>query len=175
MDKIIFETERLVIIEYDFDKSEEIYELYQDEAIIKYTLNDSVGKTKEQLMKGIKMYQNAYVKYNNCQGKWLVVERTKNKVIGFLGLLFIDELQKTELSYGIIEKYRGNGFATEAVIGLKKYVFEKLKLNEICALIREENIKSHSVVKRVEMENQNTKVTVKGKMFHLYEEKNPFN
>jgi len=173
MIKIIFETKRLTVIEYDFDKLDEIYELYQDKAIIKYTLNSSTGKTREQLKEGIEMYHNAYIKYNNCQGKWLIVQKEKNKVIGFVGLLFIDELQKTELSYGIIEKYRGHGFATEAVIGLKEYVFKKLKLSEICALIRESNIKSRSVIERVGIESQNKKVKVKGKMFQLYEEKNP--
>ncbi len=168
MPEIIFRTERLKVIEYTYDRLEEIQELYQDKEIIKYTLNNSVPKTKDELEKGIEMYQKVYVKYNNQQGKWLVVHREKDNVMGFVGLLFIDELQKTEMSYGFMKKYRGYGYATEAVCGLKKYVFEKIKLKELCALIKADNVKSRGVVERVGLENQNKNVKVKGYMFDLY-------
>jgi len=57
---MLFETQRLKAIQYSIEKLDEIYCIYQDTDIIKYTTVDGKPKSKEQLLKGIEAYNAMY-------------------------------------------------------------------------------------------------------------------
>jgi len=163
---ILFETERLQILKYSVDRLDEIFEIYQDTDIIKYTMKDGKSKSKEELLKGIAAYNTMY---SENQGRWLIVDKATNTAIGFVGIFYIDEIEKTELSYALISASRSNGFATEALAGLKKYTLEVLKLAEICSLIRVGNTSSEKVAERAGMHYQNKTASLWGYEFKVYE------
>lgn len=163
---ILFETERLQIIRYSVDRLDEIHEIYQDADIINYTMKDGKAKSKEELLKGIAAYNDMYT---TNQGRWLIVDKATNTAIGFVGVFYINEIEKTELSYALIKAFRANGFATEALAGLKKYALEILKLTEICSLIRIGNTSSEKVAERAGMHYQNKTASLWGYEFKIYE------
>lgn len=163
---ILFETERLQIIKYSVDRLDEIFEIYQDADIINYTMKDDKSKSKKDLLKGIAAYNTMYTEN---QGRWLIVDKATNTAIGFVGIFYIDKIEQTELSYALIKTSRGNGFATEALAGLKKYTLEVLKLTEISSLIRVGNTSSEKVAERAGMEYQNKTASLWGYEFKVYE------
>ncbi len=150
-DTPLFETNRLKAIRYSVERLDEMHAIYQDADIIKYTTTDGKPKSKEQLLKGIELYNTMYSETTNSRGKWLLVEKATNAVIGYVGSFYIDEIDKTELSYALLKQYRGQGYASEALEALKDYALDALKLTEICSLIRPDNTASEKVAQSVGM------------------------
>lgn len=169
---MLFETQRLKVVKYSLERLDEIHAIYHDADIIKYTTPNGKAKSKDQLIKGIEAYNAMHIDSNNSQGKWLLVEKASNKVIGYGGIFYIDDIQKTELSYALLKDFRSKGFATEALEGFKQYVFNTLNLTKICSLIRFENTASEKVALRVGMVYSQD-VNVWGFDFKLYTLKNP--
>ena len=54
-----------------------------------------------------------------------------------------------ELGYRLIKKYWGQGIATETVIALLNYTFDKLKANEVCAMADCMNDGSNKILRKV--------------------------
>jgi RimJ/RimL family protein N-acetyltransferase len=57
-----------------------------------------------------------------------------------------------EIGYLFKKKHWHNGYAVESAQGCKKYAFEKLKAEIVYSIIRDSNIASQNVVKRIGME-----------------------
>jgi len=165
---ILFTTERLKIIKYALPLLDEIYKLYSDDDVVAYTTANGKAKTKEQLVNGIAVYNKMYTNTNNAHGKWLIVNAKNNAVMGYIGLLYIEEIQQTEVSYALMAKYRGNGFASEAAAAMIAYAFTHLQLKQVCALITPDNLPSEKVVKNIGMQYTNTNVSLWGYNFKLY-------
>jgi len=108
----------------------------------------------------------------HAQGKWLLIEKTSNKAIGYVGIFYINEIKGTELSYALLTEYRGKGYGTEALEGFKQYAFDILNLHKVCALIHPENIASEKVALRAGLV-YNKNLNVWGFEFKLYTAKNP--
>nr|WP_319272717.1 GNAT family protein [uncultured Draconibacterium sp.] len=77
-----------------------------------------------------------------------VVDKNTNKLIGDIGIHFIDEHQ-VELGYTIAKQYWGLGFATEAAKAIIEYLFCELKKHRITASVDKENIASFAVLEKL--------------------------
>lgn len=62
--------------------------------------------------------------------------------MGDCGICRIENTEINELGYRIKKKYWNQGFASEAAKALIEYAFEKLKFNEIHAIVELQNKKS---------------------------------
>jgi len=63
---------------------------------------------------------------------WAVVLKEENKIIGFIMIKgYPNENGEVIVGYGIEEKYRNSGYATEALKGLTKWIFKNPKAS-IC-------------------------------------------
>jgi len=90
-----------------------------------------------------------YLWYTN----WVIVLKKENKIIG--GLCFKgcpDEKGRVEIGYGMQEKYRCKGYATEAVKELITWAFSFNNVAEIIAETEKDNLPSHRVLEKVGME-----------------------
>ncbi|UNK16897.1 GNAT family N-acetyltransferase [Paenibacillus sp. N3/727] len=61
-----------------------------------------------------------------------------------------DELPepKREVMYAISQDHRGQGYTTQAVRGLTKYLFENTHVEELCALALVHNLPSNKVIQK---------------------------
>jgi RimJ/RimL family protein N-acetyltransferase len=97
-------------------------------------------------------------------GLWAVIEKSENRFVGQCGLSIqkIKEgngLETTvsrpaeylEIGYLLKMDYWHMGFATEAAIGCREYAFGTLKAPAVYSIIRDSNIASQNVAKRVGM------------------------
>lgn len=165
---VLFTTRRLKIIQYALPLLAEIYELYSDSDVIKYTTTNGRAKTTQELTRGIEVYTQMYANTHNARGKWLIADAVTNKVVGYVGLFYIDEIKQTEISYALMSKYRGNGFAAEAALGMAHYALTKLQLPAVCALIGPDNIPSQNVAQRIGMVYRGKNVNVWGFDFKVF-------
>jgi len=78
---------------------------------------------------------------------WAVVLKEENRIIGFIMIKgYPNENGEVIVWYGIEEKYRKRGYATEALKGLTEWIFKNPKAVYVIGDTEKANIPSHKVL-----------------------------
>jgi RimJ/RimL family protein N-acetyltransferase len=146
---IKIETDRILLREFGMEDADAVFEFSSDLEVQKYT-GDVTLETVEEAKDIIKnVWFSDYKKYG--YGRWAVVYKPENKVIGFAGLKYLPELNETDIGYRFLPKYWGKGIATEVSREIIKYGFEILKLDRIIGITMPKNIASYKVLEKIGM------------------------
>ncbi|WP_274310273.1 GNAT family N-acetyltransferase [Solibacillus daqui] len=128
-------TDRLLIVPC----TAESYNAFSD----KYEMGPHIEMHLEELKNDIKSIG---------WGVWFVIHCDSNLVIGDVGFKGKPNDQKTvEIGYGINSDYQNNGFATEAVNGIKDWALSSNQVDKIVAECAEENVASIRVLEKIGM------------------------
>ncbi len=88
-------------------------------------------------------------------GMWAVELKTQGDFIGFVGLhkpeVKLPFTPCIEIGWRLSKKYWGKGYATEAATAALAYAFDTLQLDEVVSFTALANIKSRSVMERLNM------------------------
>ena len=84
-------------------------------------------------------------------GRWALVHKDLNKLIGYCGLSHNNAQVGVEVAYLLAKPYWGQGLATEAARACLRYGFEVLRLDAIGGVTRPANDKSRRVLERLGM------------------------
>ena len=85
-------------------------------------------------------------------GSWLVLRKSDELIIGDAGFKGKpNSRQEVEVGYGFIERYWGQGFATEAVQGLVDWAFDQKTVTKVTAETNADNYGSIRVLENVGM------------------------
>lgn len=129
------ETDRLLIIPCTVES----YDAFSD----KYKMEPHIEMHLEELKKDITL---------KGWGVWFVIHSDINLVIGDVGFKGKPNDQKmVEIGYGINSDFHNNGFATEAVIGIKDWAFATNQVEKIVAECAEGNVASIRVLEKIGM------------------------
>ena len=145
--RVILETERLILREFDQDDVESFYLLGSDPAILRFTGDaglTSLGHAREVLRS---RPLADYRKYGF--GRWACVYKDSGEVIGFAGLKFLEDLHEVDIGYRLLPAYWGAGLATEAGRAVLDYGFVHLHLEEIIGLVDPANAASVRVLEKL--------------------------
>ena len=140
------ETDRLIIREFNDKDVEAIYDFSSNPEVNKYTgdkLIESLGEVKHIINN---IWLKEYKKYG--YGRWAIIYKPDNKVIGFAGLKYLPEFNETDLGFRFLPEYWNKGIATEASKEIIKYGFENFDLNRIIGIAMPENIGSCKVLEK---------------------------
>jgi RimJ/RimL family protein N-acetyltransferase len=147
--KTIFETDRLFLREFLDSDYNDLCEILQDKDVM-YAYEHPFS---EDEVKGWynKLIIGHYEKYGF--GLWAVIHKETNAFLGQCGLTIqeLNEKEYLEIGYLFKKKYWHKGYAVEAAFGCKKYAFEKLSAEKVSSIIRDTNIASQNVAKRIGM------------------------
>lgn len=78
---------------------------------------------------------------------WAIINKEKNQIIGFIMIKgYPNNEGEVIVGYGIEENYRKNGYATEALKNLTKWIFKNPKAKCVIADTEKSNIPSHKVL-----------------------------
>jgi len=145
--RTIFETERLILREFDEEDVESFYLLGSDPAITRYTGDEGVKDIKhaQEVLRSRPLAD--YRKYG--YGRWACVHKENRRVIGFAGLKFLEDLKEVDIGFRLLPAYWGVGLATEAGRAVLDYGFTQLRLAEIIGLVDLENIASVRVLAKL--------------------------
>lgn len=96
-------------------------------------------------------FKNVWYKDYNTYGygRWAVIYKPENKIIGFAGLKYLPEFNETDIGFRFLPKYWGKGLATEASKEIITYGFEKLGLDKIIGIALAKNIGSCKVLEKI--------------------------
>ena len=129
----MFETERLIIRDFNIDDYKSVYECCNDYDIVKMTLTMPWPYTEDMAKDWINS-QSANKESGKCYEFAICFKGEPDKVIGCIALVGIDSrANRAELGYWIGKKYWKQGIATEAAKFMLKFGFEKLGLHSIFA------------------------------------------
>jgi ribosomal-protein-alanine N-acetyltransferase len=139
-------TERLrlrMVQEKDLDT---LYALRSNPSLMKYIprplMNHKIGAT-EFLAKMLESIQN------NTAYNWSVTMLGNDTAIGLMGYYRLyPENFRAELGYMLLPEYHSQGIMQEALLGMVKYGFEKMKLHTIEAVIDPRNMASKKVLEK---------------------------
>lgn len=84
-------------------------------------------------------------------GRWCCVLKDTDRLIGFCGLKYLDDLEEVDVGYRLLPEYWGKGLATEACAATLTYGFDEVGLSRIIALVLPENPASIRVLEKVGM------------------------
>ena len=146
MMKVILETERLVLREFDHHDAEAVFALHSDPQVQRYTGEDEVTSI-EHVRDGIEnIWKHEYQKHGFA--RWATIHKEDDKLIGWAGLKYLPEFDEVDLGYRFIPEYWGQGIATEISIAIVKYGFQTLNLERIIGISMLENPASIKVLEK---------------------------
>ncbi|CDF79290.1 GCN5-related N-acetyltransferase [Formosa agariphila KMM 3901] len=151
--RVILETNRLLLREFNLHDAENFYNLNRNPNVIKYTGNSAFKSIEEA-----KIFLENYQDYKlNGYGRWAVINKENNNFIGWCGLKLGEIENETDIGFRFFEKVWNKGYATESAKACLHYGFEKLNLTRIIGRAMNENIGSIKVLEKIGLEfEQNT-------------------
>lgn len=142
----ILETEHLVVRELALSDMDALFELYSYDGMTDYMEGLYPYEEEYKYQKGY--IENMYRFFG--YGMWLVFEKETGKLVGRAGVEHREELEgELELGYAIGTPWQGKGYATEVCRGILEYVCEELGFEEICSLVRPENMASVCLLEKL--------------------------
>jgi len=149
--KIFVETERLILREILPTDVDGLFKLDSDPEVHRYLGNKPVTG-KGQILDVINFIRQQYI--DNGIGRWAIIDKENNDLIGWTGLKFVTEITNNhknyyDLGYRLIKKYWGKGIATETALASLEYAFNKLNIDEVFAMADCENDASNKILKKV--------------------------
>ena len=144
--KIILETTRLILREFSIKDASSFFHLNSNLKVLKYT-GDKPFKSELEA----KIFLQNYSDYQrNGFGRWTVVLKENNEVIGWCGLKLHDN-GMVDLGYRFFEKDWNKGYASEASRACLHYGFDSLGIESITGRSAVENNASIRVLSKIKM------------------------
>ena len=147
MKKTILETERLIMRPFQMGDEVSVLEFSSNPKTQEHT-GDILRTSLEEVIDIIQnVWLSDYEKYG--YGRFAVIYKPDNKLIGFCGFKYLPELNETDLGYRFLPEYWGMGIATESSIKMLEYGFSVLKLSNVFGTVFPQNIASSNVLKKL--------------------------
>ena len=155
---IRIETERLILRPFQEDDVDRLFLLDSNPEVMKYVGQKPLTK-KEQSAEVIKMVQKQYAEKGI--GRWAVIEKESNLLIGWSGLKLIDyeingHQNFYEIGYRFLPEFWGKGYATESVNPFVKMGFSEFKAEKLYAYADVYNLASLNVLKKIGFKEKGT-------------------
>lgn len=127
----MLETERLLLRKFTPEDLDKLIETRSDDEVIKY-LGGRTLQNPEAIEKRLQFYIDCYEKFGF--GMCAMIWKKSGEMIGWSGLQPLEETGETEVGYGMIKEFWGNGIGFECASAWLKYGFETADLERIVAV-----------------------------------------
>ncbi|WGH76586.1 GNAT family N-acetyltransferase [Tenacibaculum tangerinum] len=141
---MIFETKRLLIRKLQVTDIEPFYELERNPNVLQYATGEpkNLEESKEDL-------QQLIARYTHKENDFWIYAVERKSDTHFLGTVALvkDDEGTDEIGYRFIERYWGNGYATELCEGLIRYC-RSIGMKKLVGCVVDENIASAKILER---------------------------
>ena len=147
---MILETRRLCLREMTPSDYAALCGILQDPEVM-YAYNGPFDDEETQAW--LDRQLDRYRAYGHRFGLWAVILKETGSMIGQCGLTMQPwkDRQVLEIGYLFRRDHWHQGYATEAAIACREYAFSTLHADEVCSIIRDTNLPSQRVARRVGM------------------------
>lgn len=171
---LILETERLLLRPLALSDAQAMFAMDSNPNVHKYLGNHTVNSIDE-VYSYIKNIQKQYL--DNGIGRFAVVIKLTNEVIGWAGIKFIREPENNhvnfyDIGYRLQEKHWRKGYALESATAWLEYGFNEMKIPIIYASAHIENLGSNTILQKIGMK-QNGQFYYEDLLCNWYKLENP--
>lgn len=153
---MILETERLILRKLQESDDERLFLLDSHPEVVKYVgmpVFDDISQTQNLIQIVKEQYKN------NGIGRFAVVEKESNLLIGWSGLKILREETNGykdvyELGYRFLPEFWGKGYATESAKAWLKYGFTEMNTDIIYAYADYRNTASLHTLEKLNFQNK---------------------
>lgn len=148
--KIITETERLIIREFNLGDAQAVLHFNTPAEVNRFTGDAGMCESlsdAENIITDI--WLKEYQEYGVA--RWAVVLKETNTVIGFCGFKQDNHIDNIDIGYRLHPDYWGKGYATEANKACIEYAKKDMDLNHVLGDVVHENTASANVLKKLGM------------------------
>ena len=148
--KIITETERLIIREFNLGDAQAVLHFNTPEEVNRFTGDAGLC---ESLIDAENIITDIWLKEYQAHGfaRWAIVLKETNTVIGFCGFKKETRIDGVDIGYRLHPDYWGKGYATEANQACIEYAKKNMDLNHVLGDVVHENTASANVLKKLGM------------------------
>ncbi len=147
MGKIILETERLRLREFEPTDVADVREMLTDDYAGRFfdRITADPGFAERWVERNLDRYRV------DGHGLWVVETKAGGKFAGDCGLTLqkLGEGRLLEVGYHMTAAVRGRGYATEAARACLRYAFEELRADKVYSIVDCENVASFKVAERI--------------------------
>jgi RimJ/RimL family protein N-acetyltransferase len=142
------ETARLRLRKLTPDDLNDLSAIRADSDVMRY-----IGSGKPESIEQVRTTLNNILAHwgQHGFGRWAVVYKEANRLIGWCGLRYLESTGEVEIGYGVAKSHWGKGLTLEAATASIKCGFDELSLDRIVALALPDNIISRRVMDRLGM------------------------
>ncbi|HJW37181.1 MAG TPA: GNAT family N-acetyltransferase [Candidatus Udaeobacter sp.] len=144
--KIILETDRLLLREYEEADAEAFFKLNSDPEVLRFVPDKPLLNVEQARQVLVDHPIADYRKYGFGRGACIL--KSTGQQIGFAGLKYLEELGEVDIAYRLMRSHWRMGLATEAALASVRYGFADLGLKRIIGLVMPENIASVRVLEK---------------------------
>ena len=145
----MLQTNRCILTKPQQQDYENVKSLYMNAEVRKY-LGGPVEEQEFRTRIAAKLSSNTDSFY------WIIRQASDKEFIGSVSLGLHHDGINTEISYQLLPKWWGNGYATEVLQGIIKYAFEDLGLAKVVAETQTANIASCRLLEKLGMQLETT-------------------
>lgn len=142
------ETARLRLRGFRPDDLDALCRVFGDPVVMKY-ISGGKPRTREATQEGLLRSIEGW--RERGFGLWAVEEKETGRVVGYCGLIYLDDTPEVEVAYGLAKAAWGRGLAVEAARAALEFGFEELKLERVVAVVNPENVASQRVLEKLGM------------------------
>jgi ribosomal-protein-alanine N-acetyltransferase len=151
---ILLETERLILRKIVPTDEMALFLLESNPNVHQYLGNNPIT-TMEESRKYINHIKNQYAQ--NGIGRFAVVLKETNEMIGWSGIKFITEPENNhinihEIGYRLMEEHWGKGYGFESAKAWLDYGFNQMKIQKMYASANKKNAGSIKILKKIGMQ-----------------------
>jgi RimJ/RimL family protein N-acetyltransferase len=140
------ETARLSLRPFTHGDLDDLLLVFGDPEVMRY-ISGGKPRSREDTETGLLRTIEGWKKRGF--GFWAVTRKGREKLIGYCGLVPLDDTPEIGVAYGFAKSEWGQGFASEASRASLRFGFEELKLERIVAVVHPENISSKRVLEKL--------------------------
>jgi len=150
---VILQTERLALAELEPEDAPFILELLMSRGF-----RENIGDRGVRDLEGAQGYiarqREGYAAHGF--GLWRCELRASGEAAGICGLVKRDGLDDPDVGYAFLERFWGQGFATESAAAVVDYARAKLGLATVVAITTPKNLGSIAVLKKIGFKDAGT-------------------
>lgn len=142
-DLTIFETEDLLVRQFATEDTDSFFLINSNVQVMRYIRPVKSRKDCDAfLAENIRYYQE-----NPGTGRWAVVEKNSNSIIGMFSILLMEHnAGKLHIGYALLPSYWSKGYATTLLKAGSAYFFENSPNGTLYAITQKENVASEKVL-----------------------------
>lgn len=165
--KIILETDRLILRQFDLDDAAFVIRLLNSPGWLAY-IGDRGVKTIAEAEAYLQEGPMASFEVNGF-GLAMVVLKETGKGIGMCGLIKREGLSDLDIGYALLPDYMGKGYAFEIAAATVDYAKEVLGLSRLLAITDPKNVSSIKLLEKLGMQfEQEVQLPPDDTLLHLF-------